>query len=333
MKRPTAATRQLPGGVRGGGRQPWALRPGRRLRLPPARSIIVSLILGLLCPSPARADGGRERRREERADRQLVVEEGRGAVRPLRIEPFRSRFPANHLKFYLQFREPMERGDVFRHLRLVEIDPAGSVVAEVPDPFRDVELWDETFTRMTLWLHPGRQKPGVNLNVEIGPILEEGKLYRLEVSPLWRTEAGEALGTGTASREFYASAADESQPDPSRWRISASKDGSLVSVETGESLDPISALTSLSVERSDGSPVEGLRVRTVDGAPHATRIELRCPEGKAWPPGSYRLMVAPKIEDLAGNSVARPFNLDRQRQPDFQERTGPVPLPFTIAPR
>ncbi|MCB1092679.1 MAG: hypothetical protein KDL87_14180, partial [Verrucomicrobiae bacterium] len=78
---------------------------------------------------------------------------------PVRIEPDYGIVPANHLKFYLTFAQPMERGDVFRFLRLVRIDPDGKEIAEVPDPFREVELWDETFTRMTLWFHPGRQKP------------------------------------------------------------------------------------------------------------------------------------------------------------------------------
>ena len=41
-------------------------------------------------------------------------------------------------------------------------------------PFRETELWSEDGRRLTLWLHPGRQKTGVNLNTEIGPVLDPG---------------------------------------------------------------------------------------------------------------------------------------------------------------
>ena len=126
----------------------------------------------------------------------------------VRVEPGTPVVPANLLKFYLHFPGPMERGDVFRHLRLVEVDTGGREIAEVPEPFREVELWDETFTRMTLWFHPGRQKPGVNLNVEIGPILEEGNRYRLEISEKWRMESGETLA-GERNHLFSAGAFDD----------------------------------------------------------------------------------------------------------------------------
>ncbi len=76
----------------------------------------------------------------------------------------------------------------------------------------------QTFTRLTLWFHPGRQKPGVNLNVEIGPILEPGKRYRLEVSRDWRDEEGRRLDLAD-EHEFLAGPPDEVQPDPAKWTI------------------------------------------------------------------------------------------------------------------
>jgi len=43
---------------------------------------------------------------------------------------------------------------------------------------------------------------------------------------------------------------------------------------------------------------------------------------------SFRVVIDPRLEDLAGNSVARPFNLDLDSNPNFQERTDPVELLF-----
>jgi len=44
------------------------------------------------------------------------------------------------------------------------------------------------------------------------------------------------------------------------------------------------------------------------------------------------LAIDPKLEALAlaGNSIARPFNLDIAQHPDFRERTEPVAIPFFI---
>ena len=272
---------------------------------------------------------------------------------PLRIEPAIPTVPANHLKFYLHFDQPMERGDVFPHLRLVEIDEHGTERAEVPEPFREVELWDATFTRLTLWFHPGRQKPGVNLNVDIGPILEPGKRYRLEVDGRWRTEQGRTLGR-TFRHEFAAADPDERSPTPSNWILHYPREedtqqanevrfppGSIVLV-TREYLDPVSAVSAISVQR-DGQEVP---VRATAGTGWTSQVALDpshlhlvllpdadegdTPAPSAWKPGDYRISLDPRLEDLAGNSLARPFNLDLEKHPDFKERTEPVVIPFSI---
>ena len=235
----------------------------------------------------------------------------------VRIEPYVEKVPANHLKFYLHFSEPMERGDAFRFLRLIEINDSGKELAEVPEPFREVELWDETFTRMTLWFHPGRQKPGVNLNVEIGPILEEGKTYRLEISPDWKTESGAKLG-GSLAKTIEAAEPDNEQPDPAAWGSGYGIDAkgrSMILIHTGESLDPESARRRIQIF------VEG----------EAIDFDVRSNQLAFFPPQkieSFRVVIDPRLEDLAGNSVARPFNLDLDSNPNFQERTDPVELFF-----
>lgn len=246
---------------------------------------------------------------------------------PLRVAPDYPVVPANHLKFYLHFAEPMARGEVFRFLRLVEIDTDGRELAEVPEPFREVELWDETFTRLTLWFHPGRQKPGVNLNVDIGPILEPGKRYRLEISGKWRTESGVALGE-RIDHAFTAGPPDESQPRPERWRVI---DGPTPEILTDGLVDPVSVRGSITIQDSAGTPMENVRLVffTIHGR-GAKGIGIRLTAQPAWKPGNYRAVIHPKLEDLAGNSIARPFNLDLEKEPDFKERTTPFVMPFSV---
>ncbi|MBU6178035.1 MAG: hypothetical protein KGR69_00160 [Verrucomicrobia bacterium] len=220
-----------------------------------------------------------------------------------RIEPALAILPTNHLKFYLHFPGAMERGEVFRHLRLVEIDSPGEEIGVVPEPFREVELWDETFTRLTLWFHPGRQKPGVNLNVEIGPILEAGKRYRLEVSRDWRDEEGRRLDW-RMSHEFLAGPPDEVQPDPAKWTIAT--EGGLVRVTTDGPLDPESLRKRVVVRPAGERAALAVTVEADAGG-----FTMRRADG--WPAGAYRLIVDPRLEDLAGNSVARPFNVDLEK--------------------
>ncbi len=241
----------------------------------------------------------------------------------VKIVPESKTLPANHLKFYLQFPAPMERGEVFLHLRLVKIDARGGEVGEVPEPFREVELWDETFTRLTLWFHPGRQKPGVNLNVEIGPILEEGNAYRLEISGNWRDETGTPLGK-TIRHEFRAGAFDDKQPDPRQWKVRPS---AVPLIETDDQLDPVSLQRALSLREASGKIREDLVVRATDDEMGRTRLQLGAEPPLA--PGRYVLIVDPALEDLAGNSVARPFNLDLEKDVP-RPQTEPVELPFEV---
>ncbi len=231
------------------------------------------------------------------------------------IEPAVDVVPANHLKFYLHFPEPMERGDVFRYLRLVQIDEEGKGVAEVPEPFREVELWDETFTRMTLWFHPGRQKPGVNLNVEIGPILEEGMSYRLEISNDWRTEAGQKLA-GPIAHVFTAGPLDDDQPDPKDWEVVELLREHLLIVNTKEVLDPESAKKRIRAW-VDG---EERKILIRKGLPHVNVKRT------GWEKGL--LLVDPRLEDLAGNSIERPFNLDIEKRADVERATESVEIRF-----
>lgn len=264
----------------------------------------------------------------------------------VRIEPDYGAVPANHLKFYLQFAGPMERGSVFQYLRLIEIDEKAKEIAEVPEPFREVELWDETFTRLTLWFHPGRQKPGVNLNVEIGPVLEEGKHYALEISGDWPTESGESLSEKPIFHRFFALPMDERQTDPAEWQIVGG--GVMV---CNDLLDPVSLSKFLRLETAQGEPVIGIKFHVSTGAgkylgwlpksisgktPDALidrfgKTQLTAPASLS--PGRYRLVIDPKLEDLAGNSIARPFNLDLRKKPDFKERKDPVSIPFEIPPK
>jgi hypothetical protein len=143
--------------------------------------------------------------------------------------------PANALKLYLHFSAPMEQGVFLDRLRL--LDAAGH---EITGPFRETELWSPDGKRLTLWFHPGRQKTGVNLNLDEGPVLPEGQTGTLVVSGHWRDTAGAALGHDVRLK-WEVISADHSPPAMEWWTILPPPAGSseALSVRFDEPLDPM----------------------------------------------------------------------------------------------
>jgi hypothetical protein len=242
---------------------------------------------------------------------------------PVAIHPAAEVLPANHLKFYLLFPEPMREGVFLTHCRL--LDARGR---EVSDPFRETELWSADGRRLTLWLHPGRQKTGVNLNVEFGPVLVEGGQYTLRISGQWPTARGTPLGNDSV-KTFAASAADRTQPALDRWRLllprARFRDPLLVQFD--EPLDWALLHSKVRVERSDGTRVGGA-IQIGRGE----RTWAFTPD-EPWRAGDYQLTAEGVLEDLAGNSLLRPFEVDLSRA--LRPAT-PKPalfqIPFAVTP-
>ena len=228
--------------------------------------------------------------------------------------------PANHLKFYLQFSERMEQGNIFRHFKLTDMT-SGKPVEE---PFRETELWSTDGKRLTLWLHPGRQKTGVNLNVELGSVLEPRRRYALEVSGAWKSEAGVALKLATR-KIFKTTPVDRSQPNPSHWRFTlpASNTRIPIRVRFKSPLDWALLHTMFTISDGQDNEVAGkLKVERQETQWSFTPARL-------WTRGKYHLKVHWELEDLAGNNLERLFevNLEDPSEPAF---VGPRYIEFEI---
>ena len=214
--------------------------------------------------------------------------------------------PENLLKVYVQFSGAMSRGEAYQRLRLR--DAAGAVV---PLAFLelDEELWDPDLRRLTLLIDPGRIKRGVRPLEEVGPALRAGQTYTLEVDAAWHDADGRPLTSGF-QRSFRVAAADRQPIDLARWQLNDPHDGSrdALEIDFGEPLDRALAERMLQVVDSAGRPVRG---SLTVGAGERT---WRFTPARSWSAGSYAVKVNTALEDLAGNKVGRPFDVDRFEQ-------------------
>ena len=216
------------------------------------------------------------------------------------IHPGTEDIPANHLKFYITFSEPMEQGVFMERIKLRR--PDGS---EIAGPFRETELWSPDGKRLTVWLHPGRQKTGVNLNEDEGAVLRENEDVTLVISGDWRAASGRKLGS-EFKRTYRVAKPDHDQPDPEKWVVHSPKPGTSdpLRIEFPEPLDWALLQNSLSVTTSGDGVIEG-RIETGNG-----EREWRFIPKSAWSHGEFRIKVSPVLEDLAGNNLERPFEVD-----------------------
>jgi hypothetical protein len=240
-----------------------------------------------------------------------------------RVDPSATTVPENLLKFYLHFSAPMSRGAVYKNIHL--FGPSGQPV-DLPFLELGEELWDSTGTRLTLLIDPGRIKRGLKPREESGPVLEQGKRYALVIDSAWPDANGNPLAAAY-TKKFLAGPPDETAPDPKTWRIDLPEVGSTapLTVRLPEPLDRALLEHVVSLADPAGQVVAG-RIIVADDA-----LTWQLRPKHAWTAGSYRLVVETRLEDLAGNSIGRPFEVDLfEPIPEQPSAGGTVVIPFVI---
>lgn len=229
------------------------------------------------------------------------------------IYPTADELPANLLKFYIHFSQPMREGrDIFDRIQL--INDKGQ---PVESPWRNTELWTLDATRLTLWIHPGRVKAGVNLRDDIGPVLEAGHKYTLVVSADTLDGVGQPLGR-EYRKAFTVVGDDHQQPLLRTWTITPPALGTSepLVVAFPKPLDRHLLMRYLEVRDSQGTPVAGkIEVGKLE------RTWSFVPE-QTWKKQTYTLVADERLEDLAGNTPARPFEVDLDAPPPTTPQLG-----------
>ncbi len=218
----------------------------------------------------------------------------------LGIYPSADRWPANQLKFYLQFDQPMREGVAMQYIQL--IDEHGEVVER---PFLEMgqELWDKDHRRLTVWFDPGRIKTGLIPNEKYGPPLQADRIYQLNIKAGFPAKNGQLLSEPTV-KTFHTSSKDQERPDPRQWELHLPDVGThqAVNIEFPEPLDFGLLKVGLWVEDASGQVVGG------EGKVGPGERSWHWIPNFAWTAGYYYLRIDEDLEDLAGNNLQRLFD-------------------------
>jgi hypothetical protein len=238
------------------------------------------------------------------------------------VYPSGHTLPANLLKFYVHFTQPMARGDQYRHVRIVDSEGRA-----VPDSFLELpeELWDAEGRRLTLLFDPGRIKRGLKPHEEVGYPLVEGRDYALVIDAGWPDAHGQPLA-GAFRHDFRVVKLDHVQPSPKAWRLQPPRARSRgpLEVQFDEPLDHALAKRLITVRDAAGREVGG--ASTIDDQETRWRFRPDAP----WESGRYELIVDPALEDRAGNSVGRPFETETTDEVGAGAEGEAITLPIVV---
>ena len=245
---------------------------------------------------------------------------GEPSTRVAAVYPTGPEVPENHLRLYIVFSAPMGLGSGNPHVRL--LDEHGRPVADAFLPL-DVDLWNAERTRYTVLYDPGRVKRGIRPNAELGRPLAADRRYTLAIDTAWRDAAGQPL-VAPFRREFRVGPPRERALDPAAWRFD---------LPAGGTRDPLAVRFPVPLDY--GLLQSALRV-TMGGEPLAGEIRVEQGETRwtftpraPWRPGEHQLVAAATLEDVAGNRIGRPFEVDAA-DPRGVERARGAVVPFRI---
>src|SRR5262249_47706584 len=211
--------------------------------------------------------------------------------------------PANLLKFHIYFSQPMRGGqDIFKQIEI--LDDKGN---PIHDAWLTDEIWDETGQVLIIYIHPGRIKWGVVLREVFGHVLYPDRDYTLVIREGMLDANGQKLGKDY-TKKFRTIAEDRVRIDLSGWKFgdTSPKVGTRDSIRLNlpKSIDHKSLVKFLTVVDAKGQRVGGGAVVGKD-----EKSWVFTPN-HPWTNQKHQVKIDGQMEDVAGNTPMRPFDLD-----------------------
>jgi hypothetical protein len=228
--------------------------------------------------------------------------------------------PSNQLRLYLYFSAPMSQGQAVRRIHV--LDENGKVLEGVFLPGE--ELWDPNDRRLTMTFDPGRIKRGLESNEKLGPPIAEGKHFTLVIDRDWQDARGVPMVAGFR-KSFYGGPAERNPPDPKQWRVTAPKAGTsqalVVDFPGPMNFPLLQRMLTVSIDQA-----------SVSGTVSVAHLEAqwRFTPHQPWKTGEYQLVVDTTIEDLAGNHIGQPFDIDTFDHVTEHITTRTITIPFGV---
>jgi hypothetical protein len=240
----------------------------------------------------------------------------------VRVTPTAVVVPENLLRLYIEFSAPMSRRGGLDFITL--LDSAGREVRGAFLPL-EADFWNADRTRYTVFFDPGRVKQGILPNEAMGRPLRAGGTYTLVVDPRWQDGNGLPLARGHR-HTFRVGPPDQAPISVSTWQLSAPQSGRRdpLVVLFAEPLDHGLLKRALGVEQADGTPIVG------EATIGRVESEWRFTPQSVWREGPHRLVVLSILEDLAGNRIGQPFEVDTFERVDSTAAPERVLVPFLI---
>jgi hypothetical protein len=241
-----------------------------------------------------------------------------------RVFPTGDVLPENLLRFYVYFSAPMQRGQARDQIVLLGPDgrPISAAFFNAP-----TELWDPAMERLTVLLDPGRIKRGVGPNVELGPPLRQGDRYTLVIGAHMIDAMGNPL-RGSFTKSFRVVPAIRNAIDPRQWTVSLPASGTLqpLALTFPASIDQALLSRDIRIVGASQKPVAG----DIEIDQHETRWAFT--PSAPWQAGLYHLEVGASLEDVSGNTIWAPFDIDARNDAAWQSAQSQVSLPLVICP-
>ena len=196
----------------------------------------------------------------------------------------------------------MSRGEAWQHIHLVDVDTNQRV--EIPFLELEQELWDQNNRRLTVLFDPGRIKRGLVPTTTIGPAVVEGKHYKLVIDREWHDARGVSL-VEAFEKPFRGGPSDRVPPEPKNWHVTSPKAGTMdpLAIVFPKSMDYVLLQRMIGVFGQRGEIAGKIEVA------HNETQWLFTPR-EAWKPGDYRITADNTLEDISGNHLDRPFDVD-----------------------
>lgn len=228
--------------------------------------------------------------------KEFVIPEGIALSAPqvLGIHPSGNEIPENTLRFYIYFSTPMQPHVSSGYIKLLD---ASNQVDDAAFMSFKQELWSEDRKRLTLLMDPGRIKRGVAQNLELGPALEKGNAYSIQIHQGWPSARGESLRSSFV-KTFSAGRALRTLPDTQLWKtqVPGRNTTNPLVIEFDRPFDYELLKSSITILDAHGQLIDGnVSIRNQEHAWVFT------PDTR-WHQEQIKIRVNSHLEDVAGNN-------------------------------